>query len=895
MNVTRLLFISALLTQTTSMWAATFPLASNVTPTNTLPGQPVMSTVRATAAELPRRTFVPSPFLTNSVSSLNSAATTGIPVDDKEIKLTPAGCEATSGRHKVSFAADIASDLPIVVTAPDGQIIAFRPTFLVLANRVTGENLLIAEVTNRIAQIIKPDRVVWKNAFDQAGPQIDIEYRYSSTGSLEQNIIFRHNPLKSLPKEWDIADVSIECWTETFFDSAAPLVESQTATLRPQSGGIPALEVEDQNITFNAMRIVAGGAAYSVGAERDISAVAKIWTQIEDQGQTRTFLIETLDAIAAKSKLDSLPETRRASAKPASNRAEVLRQHATNHKKEKDQNQEASAGGANAGFSLANFQYLQKESTAPMLLAQAEPSQPGVVLDFTIISSVPVPAGIISWWPACCTTNTAVAYDVFSYHNDGYLSNGVTYTAGAVGQGFYFGAYSNYIKIPNSTTLNQTNAFTIDAWVFFDKYGSNCVLAAKDNQAGIRQYLLTVSPQRTFRAHVGITNGNFYYIDSVTVAVTGVWTHVAMTYSATDSNLALYVNGALDTNATVSGSTITSTNALFIGGQPRGSPYWWSYNPAGKIDEVDLFGRALAPCEIQAIYFAGAAGKINPTCTKASTNAVGWWAGDNNLFDIAHTNIAVPFNGILPGPGMVDSAFNFDGVDDYIVVSNAPDLNPTNGMTLEAWIYLNSFDPNNWPYGNYPIISKDGCNYERQYLLQISGNQKVRGNLGLAGWGSYDGSTTIQPGAWYHVALTYNSTNSTMILYVNGVADLTQGQIGPAFSSSQPIFIGGAPHDCFPYYFPGVIDEPTIYNRTLTATEISAIYTAGCAGKCKSDSDNDGLSDLQEDWIGTDKTNPDTNGNGLLDGDEFFVYGLDPKAQAFKVKITRPKDGSSIP
>jgi hypothetical protein len=33
-------------------------------------------------------------------------------------------------------------------------------------------------------------------------------------------------------------------------------------------------------------------------------------------------------------------------------------------------------------------------------------------------------------------------------------------------------------------------------------------------------------------------------------------------------------------------------------------------------------------------------------------------------------------------------------------------------------------------------------------------------------------------------------------------------------------------------YFNGAIDEPSIYNRALTASEVLAIYQAGSAGKC---------------------------------------------------------------
>ena len=41
------------------------------------------------------------------------------------------------------------------------------------------------------------------------------------------------------------------------------------------------------------------------------------------------------------------------------------------------------------------------------------------------------------------------------------------------------------------------------------------------------------------------------------------------------------------------------------------------------------------------------------------------------------------------------------------------------------------------------------------------------------------------------------------------------------------------------------------------------------------DGDGDGLSDTQEEGIGTDVTNPDTDGDGLTDGDE-VAQGSDP-------------------
>lgn len=606
---------------------------------------------------------------------------------------------------------------------------------------------------------------------------IDVEYRYSLAGGLEQNIIFRENPLKNLPGDWDVSDVSVECWTEAFIDTPPSSVQSQSAELRPSSTSAAEIDAEDQNISWDSMKIVAGGRAFSIGREQDPTPVSKIWTQVNDGNTNRAFLIETLDALAAKPKFDALPTVRQASnIKPNSNRSEMLRMHASNRRKDQHEEALVAPRGNSASFRL--------------IASRSVSSQPGVVLDFSIINTVPVPSGNVSWWPA-----GGNALDANANHNNGTLHGSTTYAAGKVGQAFNFTASSGYVQIPDVTSLNPTNALTIDAWVYFSGSSSNFMIVGKDNQSSQRQFLLSVSSAGRFHPGVGITNGTFYYLDSATVVTQQAWYHVAMTYSAANNNLSLYVNGLLDTNGTASGSTIRSTEPVFIGNQP----YAFSYNGGLLVDEADIFNRALAASEIKAIYDAGSAGKVNPNCVAPSTNAIGWWAGDDIPYDIAHTNFAILYNGASYAAGEVSDGFQFDGVDDYLVVSNnatAGDLNPTNALTLETWVYLSSYD--NW---HHPIISKDGCSFDRQYLLTINNLQTFRFHIGTSpcGFCYADGTNVVQVGAWTHVAMTYDSTSQKLILYVNGVKDTEVPSIvGPIISTTQPAFIAGTPHPCFP-------------------------------------------------------------------------------------------------
>jgi len=165
---------------------------------------------------------------------------------------------------------------------------------------------------------------------------------------------------------------------------------------------------------------------------------------------------------------------------------------------------------------------------------------------------------------------------------------------------------------------------------------------------------------------------------------------------------------------------------------------------------------------------------------------------------------------IIVGQGF---ALDFDGIDDKVLIQDAPSLNPPNAITLEAWVY---------PTENHSgdIISKDGEWYDRQYLLNKGSNQAFRAHVGVpSGLLWFDGNTTVIINQWYYVAMTYNG--SQLILYVNGEEDGSLGVNGNIITTTVDVRIGGgAPsepnHNCFG----GIIDEARIWNIARTQEEI---------------------------------------------------------------------------
>ena len=70
-------------------------------------------------------------------------------------------------------------------------------------------------------------------------------------------------------------------------------------------------------------------------------------------------------------------------------------------------------------------------------------------------------------------------------------------------------------------------------------------------------------------------------------------------------------------------------------------------------------------------------------------------------------------------------------------------------------------------------------------------------------------------------------------VYVNGQLESQVPVSFPQDYGATPLYFGSSGQSYWDHKFKGTLDEVSIYNRALTATEIGAIYAAGVMGKCK--------------------------------------------------------------
>jgi hypothetical protein len=229
----------------------------------------------------------------------------------------------------------------------------------------------------------------------------------------------------------------------------------------------------------------------------------------------------------------------------------------------------------------------------------------------------------------------------------------------------------------------------------------------------------------------------------------------------------------------------------------------------------------------------------SPECVPPPSDQVSWWLGDGNADDIVSGNNGILQGGVTFAAGKVGQAFSLDGVDDYIKVPDSSNLDITDTITLDAWIYrtksyayqavVGKWSGNPWPYA-------PGPDAQRSYLLYLH----TADTLGMVistngGQGSEDfaqviGGTVVPLNTWVHVAGTYDG--SLIKIYLNGNLDGSFPYNQPIFDSSSPVRIGTyvAPGYSQPRLsFGGKIDEVEIFNRALSIEEIQAIYNAGKA------------------------------------------------------------------
>lgn len=163
--------------------------------------------------------------------------------------------------------------------------------------------------------------------------------------------------------------------------------------------------------------------------------------------------------------------------------------------------------------------------------------------------------------------------------------------------GLDFNGSSDYVDCGTDTSLDITDAITLEAWIKLDVLGTESTILSKIT-SDISGYSLVVSGS-TNKIILRINELTPEHLQSDTVLVAEKWYHVVGTWDGSDFRI--YLNGGTDGNTTTTGTHVASAT-LFSIGSYRGTGNWFN----GKIDDVRIWNRALSLEEITDCYIGTA-------------------------------------------------------------------------------------------------------------------------------------------------------------------------------------------------------------------------------------------------------------------------------------------------
>ncbi len=153
---------------------------------------------------------------------------------------------------------------------------------------------------------------------------------------------------------------------------------------------------------------------------------------------------------------------------------------------------------------------------------------------------------------------------------------------------------------------------------------------------------------------------------------------------------------------------------------------------------------------------------------------------------------------------------------DNIVVSNTQDIN-TGATSIAFWMKPNSFEGKGIMVANY--------NFGQNFIgFSSAGNLSFGSTSFWGGWSVSEVVTQIPfSNTWQHIALCSNLANNSTIVYLNGVY-IQKIQNAVLFTSFGGFTVGNDYRANSG--FDGELDEITVWDKQLSAAEVSQIYEA---------------------------------------------------------------------
>jgi len=221
----------------------------------------------------------------------------------------------------------------------------------------------------------------------------------------------------------------------------------------------------------------------------------------------------------------------------------------------------------------------------------------------------------------------------------------------------------------------QVSAFTLEAWVYYQKDGAETIVSKGHGDGGTTDYIFQINKDGVGQLHLWAAGA---WHNSTTAISPNTWTHVAVTYDGTDKKF--YIGGTLDNTAPHSGSVAQSAMNAYIGRQGQSAD---TGHFDGWVDEVRVWNVVREQADIQTT--------MNSTLIGDEAGLIGYWrfeqfqdlgAGGAGANDVEDCSPNSNHGDAVNSPGLATS--NFSGLaPDYTVRVNSGTGSGELGLVLE--------------------------------------------------------------------------------------------------------------------------------------------------------------------------------------------------------------------
>ncbi|PJE65064.1 hypothetical protein COU91_03630 [Candidatus Saccharibacteria bacterium CG10_big_fil_rev_8_21_14_0_10_47_8] len=259
--------------------------------------------------------------------------------------------------------------------------------------------------------------------------------------------------------------------------------------------------------------------------------------------------------------------------------------------------------------------------------------------------------------------------------------------------------------------------------------------------------------------------------------------------------------------------------------------------PKGKKGVIVIFAAVLVLGGIGGVIKAALGGAPSNQTSgdiELQRGLVGWWKMDGNAKD------STPYgaNGSLTGTGattdregLASGALSFNGTTDAVTVGDLSQLKITGSQTISLWLKPSDFSARRNPYAKA---------YGGEGTITQETNGTVNYYYGTAGSNNlpYQGftmSSALSLNTWVHLVIVRDLSGMTLTWYKNGSqTDQAAASYSAAVASTFPLYIGKG----YVSNYAGSIDDVRVYNRALSANEVTALYQSYGSGAAVASGNN---------------------------------------------------------